>query len=95
MTKVIHKVPLNISQGQSISLPEGAKCMKAAPQDGLLYIWYISDTENIAKYTSVRCDVVMTGPEYFQEADMVHLDTILLDQGTFVVHVFVPKNSRA
>lgn len=84
MKRIVYKYPLRT--GSNIfSAPAGAVPLHVENQGNVPTLWMLCDPCAIPQ---TRCfTAVLTGCE-FDDAGMSYVGTILLQQGSFVVHVF-------
>ena len=89
--RTIRKFPIAISNYQHVELPQSAKILKAAEQDGLLYIWVLLDP-NDKDLFSREIRVYGTGNNIPAPDPLLsHIDTVLMSDG-LVWHVFEEVN---
>jgi hypothetical protein len=82
----IYKYPLEITDVQTIDLPNGAEVLDVAVQDELPVLWALVDTEEIT--APVEVYTFGTGiPISTELDDLVHISTYQI--GGFVGHVFI------
>lgn len=82
--KTIWKVDLNPTGKQFLRLPVGSLFLKADMQYGLLKGWFLVDPDEPIK--NVTVEAVMTGGQVPPHASW--LDTVLLQNGSYVIHLF-------
>lgn len=83
----IHKYPLSKAPGvQLIEVPQGARLLKAANQFDKICLWYEVDTDR----PKVQREILLyqTGTEIDACSTGKFIDTILLDGGNYVVHLY-------
>lgn len=85
MSKVVYKYPLH-SHVYNVALPSGAEVLCAKVQNGDICIWALVDPA-IRDADARRFLVVGTGQE-LPEQELKYIDTVLLEQGQWVFHVF-------
>ena len=94
----IYKYPLEKKRYQTIELPAGAKVLRVDQQvdrnifgcereDGPLVLWAYVNPESKPKTREVWC--LTTGEEANDVALANYVNTILLHNGAYVLHVFV------
>ena len=66
-------------------MPGGAEVISCANQGGRLQIWAVVDPAS--NLVERKFDVIMTG-EDIEKAKRSFIQTVLLNAGTYVVHVF-------
>jgi len=83
---VVHKYKLKDHGWTQLMMPWNAKVLKVGNQCGSLMLWALvhedSDTHEMRVFRSV-----MTG-ESFHPSKEKYIDTVLFNNGGFVVHVF-------
>jgi len=89
--KVVWKtsVPYPVDGDTEILVPVDAKILKFAEQQGSLGAWFLCDPE-VREKNTVRLTIMMTGQETVKSnvASLTYIDTVLMRNGTFVVHIF-------
>ena len=75
-----------IDKKAEIALPVGAEVLSADTQDGEVYLWILLD-KNAPPSVNRTFIVAMTGQEILEQ-NLRFIDTVLLSEGTFVLHVF-------
>ena len=85
--KVIHKYPLAITGFQIVKLPVLSQILSAQMQRGVLCLWVLVDTEDVAVplNKSLEIEVVGTGNP-MPDVRRSHIGTV--QDGAFVWHVF-------
>ena len=90
----IHKITLQSEPGTyAINLPAGWKALHVAGQYNRATLWYSFNPDEhdaTAEEEVLLCNV-LTGEDI--PSHMRHLGTSLLNQGSYVVHVFAPERS--
>lgn len=89
MKSVIHKQVLKIAPRQEVLLPESSMIIAAKEQHGDLCIWYRCFLNQSMQSRTFM--VALTGHELDDvpvEEHQIYIDTVLMDGGKFVVHVF-------
>lgn len=81
----IYKYSLSEGQGGTISMPKGAKIIKAAFQLNNLCIWAIVDP-TFPKVEDRIFKILATGEAYKNEWN--HIETLFLEEGRVVLHLF-------
>lgn len=82
----IYKYPLSSEiYKQIIELPEGAKALSVAEQNGVLCIWFNIDKTHVVVDRAV---IVANTGEMAPAVLFKFVGTVLMDQGRHVVHVF-------
>lgn len=89
MTTTIWKVELELADEQACFLPPGAVPLHAAEQHGKLCLWAI--VEPNGESVPIRIRIVGTGHPFNDSEKWSHLSTVLMAEGMFVWHVFIPK----
>jgi hypothetical protein len=84
--KTIHKYGLNGNPDQQIEMPHGARILSADEQSNFICIWVLVDTNN--KMAKRNIHICLTGGDETDRIVCIHVGTVLLNNGTFVVHVF-------
>lgn len=79
----IWKHKLKITDAQTLFMPQGARQLKIAEQDGELCMWSLVDTAE--RHESVHVIIVGTGQE-FDDVNLHYVGTAQV--GQFVWHVF-------
>lgn len=89
MTKV-YKFPLEISDEQKVSMPEGAKVLTVQVQKGKPCLWAEcnTDEEPVLRTFLIRG----TGHPIDDEIEKEYIGTIQMCEGSIVFHVFEKKN---
>ncbi len=75
-----------VDKKADIELPVGAEVLSADTQDGEVYLWILLD-DNAPRSVKRKFIVAMTGQE-IAEHNLHFIGTVLLLEGTFVLHVF-------
>jgi hypothetical protein len=83
---IIHKQVLMLAEYQRVLVPEGAKILKVADQNGLLVFWYSFESQLTDK-KQLEFQIVGTGNFTTLHKDMQYLDSVIT--GAFVWHVYV------
>lgn len=93
--KTVHKFILGLNEhirpAASIEVPKKAKFLKAAKQRNDICLWYEVDTDNELErkvFLVYMTGESLTGTLYCRGD---YVDTILLDNDNFVVHIFEIK----
>lgn len=83
--KTIWKYPLQVTDLQTLEIPQGAQILSAQIQSGQLTLWALVDTSNPCE--KVKIEVVGTGnPIDDSFSDRKYISTVQM--GPFVWHVF-------
>lgn len=83
--KTVYKYPIDLTDVQSIAMPQGAASIMVHVQDGHPYIWAVVDTD--ALMVLYRFYVVGTGNPMPDDAGRHH-GSFMLHNGALVFHVF-------
>ena len=83
--KTIHKFPLQINTGQSVSMPADAKILSVQFQHGILTMWAEVDTEAAP---SVRAIYIFGTGHPIHEDDLIYIGTVQQAGGNLVWHVY-------
>jgi hypothetical protein len=89
MNFTIHKTSL-VPGANTLFVPAGTKFLSVGNQNNKPVIWYQFPTKNklnFSKMTIVQC--IMTGQDYDLRPLTKFIGTVLLDDGHFVLHVFI------
>ena len=85
--KVIYKYELKTNTGiHKIELPKGSKFLKAANQYERIQLWFECQRNQEEKET--QHFVTFHTGEYLAENPMEYIDTILLNEGDHVEHIY-------
>jgi len=84
--KTIYKYPLRHVGSQELEMPQGAQILSCQAQQGVPCVWALVTTESPKVNRVFR--VLLTGAHADPLLTAVHIGTVLLDEGNFVVHVF-------
>jgi hypothetical protein len=90
--KRIIKVSLNVNATLQYSLPKGAKFLSCHPQRDEPCLWFLADYEDPGRVCSLEYELrvfstYMTGHRFLAKR-REFLGTVLMHDGTFVIHVF-------
>lgn len=85
----IHKQVLKLAQIQSIYVPLNSEFLCTKMQYGDICLWYKCNTDE--KYVHVDIDIFGTGTEIENNEDLVYIDTVISNEGSFVWHIFRRK----
>jgi len=98
MSKIIYKFKLEPEDEQFIELPFGATFLKAGKQVSLrsmgqqqaedIMLWFLCNAD-ATKYKR-RVVVVPTGIKFVEDG-LVYLDTVFLNNGNLVFHIFIER----
>jgi hypothetical protein len=81
---VIYKYPLKLVAVQPVAMPEGARILSVANQNGIICLWAeIADPSAVAKARAI--EIIGTGNR-FPDAYRTFIGTVL--DGKYVWHVF-------
>lgn len=84
--QVVYKYPLNPMQTrQTITLPVGAQILSVQLQNLGMMLWALVDPES--KKTEER-SICIYGTGHAIYHDVRHISTLLINDGTLVLHVF-------
>jgi len=89
--RTIHKEAINrppLGQVTELALCEQAKILTIKTQGGQPTIWYECNTETTFR-TTIRLQIVHTGEELEDLGPRKYLTTLLLGEGSFVVHFYL------
>ncbi len=81
----VWKTELKIQDRQRIKLPAGSHLLHVALQHEVLCLWFVCDPENPP--TEQEIEIAGTGHP-LDVAARSYLGTFMVDNGTFVFHVF-------
>lgn len=85
MTTTVWKSELKLIGVQEISVPKGAEFLCAREQHGKLAVWYRCDPNKDKVIKQVN--IIGTGHDASPKG--TYIDTILVNQGYLVLHVFI------
>jgi hypothetical protein len=89
--RIIFKYELPVVEHSSVAMPVGAKILCAHEQHGNVCLWALIDpTENRTKIRLFR--IAGTGHPIEYTDQFVFIDTVFLDDGSLVFHVFEFKH---
>ena len=86
MNTTIYKYPLNLTDEQVLKLPQGYRILSVQVQTGQVTLWAIVNPTNKPVETKIR--IHGTGHSVKEHEKLWHIDTIQLDGGVLVFHVF-------
>jgi len=87
----IYKYPINPCElNESITMPMGASILCIKSQNNIPYIWAQVSPENAPETRNFT--VCVTGSQI--KENMKYIDTVLLDKGKYVIHVFEALEHR-
>lgn len=82
---VVWKFPLSFRGVTEHQLPVGARVLKAAVQEGAITLWIALDPR---RATEARQFGVYATGEHLPIGAKSHVDTVLIEDGAYVFHVF-------
>lgn len=86
MALTVWKFPLQFVPLQQVGMPAGSAIIKVAEQHGVLCLWAWCDPNSVFPQQNRQFAIVGTGQ--VAPSDGKHLDSVLVDDGEFVWHVF-------
>ena len=92
----IHKFPLNIIGENIIEMQEDAEILhvdvqQTSKNSKQIFIWVKIDTSRPLKY--YKFFIYGTGFKIINDENLIHLGTVMMDNGLLVWHVFLDKES--
>ena len=87
---VVYKYEITPSLGLKVTVPKGAQLLSVQEQNGNPCMWCLVD-ESKAETETWDIEVFGTGhymPELYGEFSRKHLGTVLLNEGSLVLHLF-------
>lgn len=97
MSATIWKFPLSVTDGQTVMMPTGARCLSVQLQEhnGTLCVWAM--VEPTLPTVERRFLMAGTGhplPDIVAAGQARHLGTVQLDSGRLIFHVFEVPQER-
>lgn len=84
--KRVWKYPIPIQDYVLVPLPKGAKILCAKVQKGGLNLWALVDSE---EPETEDVTIRIAGTDHpIEEPNLEYIDTVLMYQDTFVIHIF-------
>jgi len=84
--KTIYKYQLRSVGIQTVAMPKDAVILSCQAQKGIPCVWALVNTQNINTIRAFQ--VTLTGSHADILPTSIHIGTVLLEEGNFVVHVF-------
>jgi hypothetical protein len=85
-----YEIPISVRECFLLAMPKGARILKLALQNGVPTLWAMVDSH--AGYETRKFALVLTGSPITIEGE--YIDTFLLEDDSFVLHLFEVTNTE-